>query len=296
MLVKDMDRYIISMRYGRVHSRYVLVSLPINKNSPEPIVGSHPESVSALSPGIELNAVTLKLQAHIVFDGLSLSFTGGRYHCVLGRSGVGKTSLLNLIAGSVVPDSGYVTDNRGVCLDGQVAYMFQEDGLLPWLNVLENVQMGVRLRGERSDATESRAQHLLTRVGLGSWQSALPGTLSGGMRQRVALARTLMEQCPVILMDEPFSKLDAITREELQVLAVELLTNKTVVMVTHDPAEALRIAHTITVMHSGTSDGLSHFSLASEPFRARDHKDVLGLQSELWNALQSVDLGRRAPS
>ncbi|MFT6875918.1 MAG: putative hydroxymethylpyrimidine transport system ATP-binding protein [Granulosicoccus sp.] len=241
-------------------------------------------------PGIVINAVALRLQTHAVFNRLSLTLSGSEFHCVLGRSGVGKTSLLNLIAGSVVPDSGQVTNDRGESLEGQVAYMFQDDGLLPWLTVLDNVQMGVRLRGERSRATDERAQHLLSSVGLSDWASALPGTLSGGMRQRVALARTLMEQCPVILMDEPFSKLDAITREELQVLACDLLKGKTVVMVTHDPSEALRIAHTIVVMHSGSSAGLSTFRMPSEPFRARDHKDVLNLQSELWNELSGHDL------
>lgn len=245
-------------------------------------------------PGIVVNSVALRLQAHAVFDELSLTFSGGEFHCVLGRSGVGKTSLLNLIAGSVVADSGQVTNDQGGSLDGQVAYMFQDDGLLPWLTVLDNVQMGVRLRGEQNRATEERAHHLLSSVGLSDWAGALPGTLSGGMRQRVALARTLMEQCPVILMDEPFSKLDAITREELQVLASDLLKNKTVVMVTHDPAEALRIAHTVVVMHSGSTAGLSEFRLASEPFRARDHKDVLGLQTELWSVLSSNDFGAGA--
>ncbi|MFT4727972.1 MAG: putative hydroxymethylpyrimidine transport system ATP-binding protein [Granulosicoccus sp.] len=262
-----------------------IMNLPTRMSSQRPGPG----------PGIVINAVALRLQAHAVFDGLSLTLSGGEYHCVLGRSGVGKTSLLNLIAGSVVPDSGEVTNDQGGSLGGQVAYMFQDDGLLPWLTVLNNVQMGVRLRGERSRATEERALHLLSSVGLDDWAGALPGTLSGGMRQRVALARTLVEQCPVILMDEPFSKLDAITREELQVLACDLLKDKTVVMVTHDPSEALRIAHTIVVMHSGSSAGLSEFRLPSEPFRARDHKDVLSLQSELWSVLSSNCLDSKVP-
>ena len=125
--------------------------------------------------------------------------------------------------------------------------MAQQDLLLPWLNVLDNVTLGNRLRGERVD--QQRALDLLMRVGLTDAALARPDALSGGMRQRAALARTLMEDRPVVLMDEPFSGLDALTRLRLQALAAELLAGRTVLLVTHDPLEALRLGEHILIMN-----------------------------------------------
>ncbi len=125
--------------------------------------------------------------------------------------------------------------------------MAQTDLLLPWLNVLDNVLLGSRLRGERPD--RQRALELLARVGLADAALARPETLSGGMRQRAALARTLMEDRPVVLMDEPFSGLDALTRLRLQALAAELLAGRTVLLITHDPLEALRLGDQVLVMN-----------------------------------------------
>ena len=124
--------------------------------------------------------------------------------------------------------------------------MGQQDNLLPWLTVLGNVMLGARLRGEPPDLAGAEA--LLGRVGLIPQRDQRPATLSGGQRQRAALARTLMEDRPVVLMDEPFSALDAITRARLQVLAAQLLAGRTVLLVTHDPLEALRLGHRIHVM------------------------------------------------
>jgi putative hydroxymethylpyrimidine transport system ATP-binding protein len=124
--------------------------------------------------------------------------------------------------------------------------MGQRDDLLPWLTAQGNVVLGARLRGEAPDL--ARADELLDRVGLGRQRDQRPATLSGGERQRVALARTLMEDRPVVLMDEPFSALDAITRARLQSLAATLLAGRTVLLVTHDPLEALRLGHRVHVM------------------------------------------------
>jgi putative hydroxymethylpyrimidine transport system ATP-binding protein len=176
----------------------------------------------------------------VVADGLSLDFAAGRTTCLLGRSGVGKTSLLRHLAG-LLPGT-----ERAVPL----AYMAQQDLLLPWLGVLDNVLLGYRLRGDETARrkAESRARALLAEVGLGDRLNDLPHTLSGGMRQRAALARTLCEDRPVVLMDEPFAHLDAVTRLELQDLAARLLTGRTVVLVTHDPLEALRLGHEVRVL------------------------------------------------
>jgi putative hydroxymethylpyrimidine transport system ATP-binding protein len=118
--------------------------------------------------------------------------------------------------------------------------------LLPWLSARENVVLGARLRGEAPD--RAAADRLLARVGLAGHENKRPAALSGGMRQRVALARTLMEDRPVVLMDEPFSAVDALTRFRLQALACEVLADRTVVLVTHDPQEALRVGHRLFVL------------------------------------------------
>lgn len=197
---------------------------------------------------VNLRAARLVYGGMTLFDGLDLELTGGCFTCLLGPSGIGKTSLLRLLGGLTPPGiSGELRGGDGRPLTGRVAYMAQQDLLLPWLSVLNNVALGSRLRGERTD--RSRALNLLARVGLADCALARPDTLSGGMRQRAALARTLMEDRPVVLMDEPFSGLDALTRLRLQALAAELLAGRTVLLITHDPLEALRLGEHILIMN-----------------------------------------------
>jgi len=184
-----------------------------------------------------------------LFDGLSARFAGGATTCLLGPSGGGKSTLLRALAGLARPEGGTVRDGDGAPLTGRIAYMDQSDLLLPWLSARANVALGARLRGGTIDV--AAADGLLARVGLEGHEHKRPAALSGGMRQRVALARTLMEDRPVVLMDEPFSAVDALTRHRLQALACEVLAGRTVVMVTHDPQEALRLGHHLFVL-SGT--------------------------------------------
>jgi putative hydroxymethylpyrimidine transport system ATP-binding protein len=192
------------------------------------------------SPALSVRSAHIVLDGHVVAENLSLDFAAGRTTCLLGRSGVGKTSLLRYLAG-LLP---------GTAPAGPVAYMAQRDLLLPWLSVLDNVLLGHRLRRNETvrRSAEPRARSLLAEVGLGDRLDALPQTLSGGMRQRAALARTLCEDRRIVLMDEPFGHLDAVTRFDLQDLAARLLEGRTVVMVTHDPLEALRMGHEIRVL------------------------------------------------
>lgn len=199
-------------------------------------------------PGLKLSDICHKLGGYPLFSEMSLTLDGGQWHCVLGCSGIGKTSLLRLIAGLDSPESGQISDSLNNPLGKQTAYMAQDDGLLPWLSVIDNVLLGPRLRGEPLVASREKATALLNLVHLSDWMDASIAQLSGGMRQRVALARTLLEDKPIILMDEPFSRLDAITRDELHLLSTRVLKGKTVVLVTHDPIEALRLGHTIHVL------------------------------------------------
>ncbi|MGQ7847230.1 ABC transporter ATP-binding protein [Granulosicoccus sp. 3-233] len=239
------------------------------------------------SPGIALNKVSLNLGSHPIFQDLSLHLEAGKWHSLLGRSGIGKTSLLRIIAGLQQPDEGSVLTDAGKPVSSRIAYMAQDDGLLPWLTARQNIQLGPRLRGERLQDTDHRVSELLERVGLSSWADALPAVLSGGMRQRVALARTLLEHRDIVLMDEPFSRLDAITRDELQSLSFELLSGHTVLLVTHDPMEALRLSHALHVLEPGSPTRVQSMPLRTQPPRQLDHEEIASRLPAVWQFMKN---------
>jgi putative hydroxymethylpyrimidine transport system ATP-binding protein len=214
-----------------------------------------------------------------LFRDLDFTLAGGRWTCLLGQSGVGKSTLLRLIAGLVRPERGGVRCSDQRPLAGRLAWMGQRDDLLPWLSARGNVVLGARLRGETPDL--ARADALLERVGLGPQQGQRPATLSGGERQRTALARTLMEDRPVVLMDEPFSALDAITRARLQSLAAALLAGRTVLLVTHDPLEALRLGHRVHVMAGQPARIEPPIEPPGDPPRDLHDPDLMRLQGDL---------------
>jgi putative hydroxymethylpyrimidine transport system ATP-binding protein len=201
------------------------------------------------APDIIFDRLCLDFDGKPLFQDLSLQLPGGRTTCILGPSGCGKSTLLKLIAGSVaLPFSGQIRFEPRPEANRAVAWMAQNDLLLPWLPLVNNVLLGARLRHELSEPLRQKALHLIAEAGLAGYEQALPSALSGGMRQRGALLRTLMEERPVLLMDEPFSALDALTRVRLQNLAARLTTGATVVLVTHDPLEALRLGDRIVVL------------------------------------------------
>ena len=206
-------------------------------------------------------------------DRLTLDFPAGQTTCLLGRSGVGKTSLLRWLAG-LLPGTRPV---------GRIAYMAQQDLLLPWLSVLANVLLGYRLREDAAAlrAAGPRARKLLGDVGLGERLGDLPAALSGGMRQRAALARTLCEDRPIVLMDEPFAHLDAVTRFELQDLSARLLIGRTAILVTHDPLEALRVGHQVRVLSGPPLSAGPVLEPSGAPPRDPADPALLALQARL---------------
>jgi putative hydroxymethylpyrimidine transport system ATP-binding protein len=213
-----------------------------------------------------------------IFSQLDLTLTPHSWTCLLGASGVGKSTVLRLFAGLA----------EGITFDGvlsdieRVAMMAQQDLLMPWLSVLDNVMLGARVRGERPD--KDRAHERLAQVGLTDHADKLPPALSGGQRQRVALARTLMEDRAVVLLDEPFSALDALTRAQMQELTAELLTGRTVLLVTHDPNEAARLGQKILIM---TPSGLVEVAAPFTPIPRDIHApDVLAAQTDLFDQLR----------
>lgn len=216
----------------------------------------------------------------------------GQWVGLLGPSGIGKSSLLKEIAGlnqGEHNNSEKIQADNQIPVSQQVAYMGQTDLLLPWFNALENAILGMKLRSNQKKEAKQKAARLFTAAGLQEAMYLYPKQLSGGMRQRVALIRTLMEDKPIVLMDEPFSALDTITRFKLHELAIQFLKNKTILFITHDPQEALRLAHVIYIMKRQPPYvklfPLTNMGSSSQLPRTLDHPDVIKYQSLLLNEL-----------
>ena len=227
-----------------------------------------------------------QVQGAPLFSDIALDVPAGQWTCLLGPSGCGKSTLLRLIAGleTGVDFDGRVTASDGAPLAGRVAYMAQDDLLMPWLDIADNVSLGARLRGQ--PAPPGRAAELIGRLGLDAHAHKRPAQLSGGQRQRVALARTLMEERPLVLLDEPFSALDARTRADMQDLAAETLAGRTVLLVTHDPAEAARLGEHVAVMEGG---GISQVPPPPSPaIRPADDPETLSFGAALLARLRAA--------
>lgn len=188
-------------------------------------------------------------------DSIHLDVARGQVHGILGRSGCGKTTLLKLAAGLLAPQAGRVVvgghDPGAVRED--IGFMFQHPTLLEWLSALDNVLLPVSLQRRPDRQARERAMQLLGQLGLAGLESRRPGQLSGGQQSRVALARALVLQPSLLLLDEPFAALDALTRETLQqdLLALCAHTGATTLFVTHDIAEAVFLADRVSVMDRG---------------------------------------------
>lgn len=235
------------------------------------------------APSISVNG-TATIGERVLFENLNVEIQAGKITCLLGASGVGKSTILRLIAHLDTGASfkGEITASDKQNFENRIGYMAQGGELFPWLSVLDNVLLGARLRGEDTD--KNAALSIIDKVGLHDHLSKKPSQMSGGERQRVALARTLMEDRPIILLDEPFSALDAKTRSEMQELAGTLLRGRTVLLVTHDPAEAARLGHVIFML---TEQGITNIEVpASHPVREIDDEATLFCQGRLYRLLR----------
>ncbi len=225
-------------------------------------------------PVVRVSRLERRFGSRAVLDGLDLEIAPGEFVALIGRSGSGKSTLLRALAGLDRPRAGEVA------LDGTVAVAFQEPRLVPWRRVLDNVSLGLRGR----DRLE-RARGALAEVGLEDHAGAWPLTLSGGEAQRVSLARALVRDPTLLLLDEPFGALDALTRMSMHRLVLTLWGDHrpAILLVTHDVDEALALADRVLVLGDGR---ISHESPVTVPRpRDRDHPELIDLRSRLLSEL-----------
>jgi NitT/TauT family transport system ATP-binding protein len=216
-------------------------------------------------------------------DGVSLSVEPGSFTCLLGASGCGKSTLLSLVAGLDDITAGSIDD-----VQRPVAMMFQESALFPWLTVAGNVELALRVKGVGRAERRRRAAELLETVRLGGFAHKRPHELSGGMRQRVALARALAQDASVLLMDEPFGALDAMTRDLLHDELERIWRERalTVLFVTHNVREAVRLGDRVVLLSSRPGRVLDIYDVGMDRPRRIDSTSVANLAAEITDALR----------
>lgn len=207
-----------------------------------------------MTSGLELSDLCKGFDGIAVLDGVTLSVAPGEIVSLIGPSGSGKSTLLGLLTGSLAPESGSMLFN-GVPMTRRVrpvAYMPQRDALLPWRRALDNAAVGLEVAGMGRREARKRADSLFEIFGLQGTQHRYPRQLSGGMRQRVSLLRTVVQEKPLLLLDEPFGALDAITRDDLQswLLNIWAVHRWSILLVTHDIREAIRLSDRVHVLSS----------------------------------------------
>lgn len=191
-------------------------------------------------------------EGRAVLEDVSFSLEENKIAALVGPSGAGKTTLFNIIAGTLAPDSGEILlDEKAITGDaGLISYMPQKDLLLPYKNILDNVALPLRVRGEKRSLARLRAQSYFEEFGLAGTEKKYPSQLSGGMRQRAAFLRTYLCSKDVVLLDEPFSALDAVTKQQMHAWFAEMVAklDLTVLVITHDIDEAILLADRVFVL------------------------------------------------
>jgi NitT/TauT family transport system ATP-binding protein len=216
-------------------------------------------------------------------DRITLDVPPGEFTCLIGASGCGKSTLLSLVAGLEQPTSGEVSVSSG-----RVALMFQEPALFPWLTAAGNVELALRARGLGRTERRQRTTELLDVVRLGGFGGKRPHELSGGMRQRVALARALAQDADVLLMDEPFGALDAMTRDLLHDELDRVCAGRqlTIIFVTHNVREAVRLGDRVVVLSSRPGRVIDEFAVPIEHPRRIDSARVAELAGRITDRLR----------
>ncbi len=250
-------------------------------------------------PLIAFRRVDLDLGGRPILRGIDLEIARGEFVCVVGPSGCGKTTLLRLLGGLLAPTGGEVSYAGGPVAgpSANVAIVFQDYGkaLLPWRNVAGNVSLALEAAGVPRGEREARIAPLLRKVGLDAHAERFPGQLSGGMQQRVQIARCLAQEPTLLLMDEPFGALDAMTRQALQdeVLRIVQASRMTVLFVTHDLEEAIYLGDRVIALrpHPGRVAATFEVDLARprEQLATREAPQFLRLRRALYDFIESAE-------
>jgi NitT/TauT family transport system ATP-binding protein len=244
------------------------------------------------APAIRLTGVSKAYRAGrgelLALDNISLTVADGEFVCIIGASGCGKSTLLSLVAGLDQPTAGRIDTG-----DRKVGLMFQEPALFPWLTAARNVELALRARGVARSERRAKTAELLETVRLGGFGDKRPHELSGGMRQRVAMARALAQDADVLLMDEPFGALDAMTRDllhdELERICAE--RTLTVVFVTHNVREAARLGDRVVVLSSRPGRVIDEYRVPRLGPRRIDSTQVAQIAATLTDRLRE-EMGR----
>ncbi|MEM5948310.1 ABC transporter ATP-binding protein [Spirochaetia bacterium 38H-sp] len=241
---------------------------------------------------LKVESVSCSFSGLNVLSDINLELENKGFLVVLGPSGCGKSTLLKLISGLITPNRGkIVLDGEDITgKPGMVSYMHQEDLLLPWLNILDNAALPLFIRGEKKTSARQKARELLADFGLAGFEQYYPGQLSGGMRQRVSLLRSYLYRNDILLLDEPFGALDAITREKMQDWLLDVFSSLSaaVLLVTHDVDEAILLADKIIVLSPRPARIREVFDVPFGRPRSRDvllSSEYLKLKRSLWASL-----------
>jgi len=242
----------------------------------EPHLISDPDARGGDPPAVSIEGLAHSFGELEALDGVNLSVAPREVVGIVGPSGCGKSTLLELISGLREPTRGRIAVGGEADAEARLArsaYMPQRDLLLPWLSALDNAALALRNRGARRAAARAEAAPLFERFGLAGFERARPAELSGGMRQRIAFLRTLMSGKPLLLLDEPFASLDALTRAEMQEWLAGAIEAepRAVVLVTHDVEEALYLADRVVVLSSRPGRAVAELAAPGARRRPRDH-------------------------
>ncbi|GIP32570.1 ABC transporter ATP-binding protein [Paenibacillus sp. J2TS4] len=255
-----------------------------------------------MKAAVRLNGITqvyvTERGASLAIEQITMSLAPGEFVGLVGPSGCGKTTLLSIIAGLVRPTAGVVEVHGEpvVSPSGKVGYMLQQDYLFPWRTIYQNVLVGLELTGQLTKPNKEYALHLLDEMGLYETKEQYPAQLSGGMRQRVALVRTLVTEPDILLLDEPFSALDYQTKLQLEDLLSETLKarGKTALLVTHDISEATAMSDRVFVM--GRNPGILRKEIVipdsirnETPFKARELPQFHPIFNQIWKELEAQE-------